>query len=127
MTRSVPEWIGKTSDSRIPPRVRLRVFERHNGICHISGRKIRPGETWECEHIVALSLGGEHRESNLAPALTAPHKVKTAQDRKDKATADRAKANHIGIGKGSRWPKSRLKKKVSGEVVDRETNKQVWP
>ena len=42
MSRAVPEWIGKTPDTKVPPRVRLRVFEKHDGTCHISGRKIRP-------------------------------------------------------------------------------------
>lgn len=33
MTRDVEEWIGKTPDSAIPKRVRLRVFERLGGQC----------------------------------------------------------------------------------------------
>jgi hypothetical protein len=67
MTRSIPEWIAKHDDQAVPPRVRLRVFAAHDGICHISGRKIAAGERWELEHKVALCNGGQHRESNLAP------------------------------------------------------------
>lgn len=97
MTRSLPEWIGATPDAKIPPRVRLRVFERAGGVCHISGRKIAPGETWELDHIVALVNGGEHRESNLAPALTGPHRGKTKADVATKS-ADRARrASHVGV------------------------------
>lgn len=97
MTRTVKEWRGKTPDSKIPPRVRLRVFETHKGVCHISGRKIAAGEPWECDHVVALINGGEHREANLAPALRDKHKEKTAADVKEKATvARKAKAN-LGI------------------------------
>lgn len=101
MSRSVDEWIGKTDDTPVPARVRLRIFERDSGVCHLSGRKIRPGEKWELEHVKALSLGGEHRESNMAPALVAPHKVKTAADRCEKAKNDRVRKRHLGI-KGKR-------------------------
>ena len=100
--RAVEEWIGKTSDTPVPPRVRLRVFTAADGHCYLSGRKIRPGEKWEVEHKLALSLGGEHRESNLAPALVAPHKVKTAADRRMKAKNDRVAKRHLGIKKRRR-------------------------
>jgi len=97
MSRATKEWIGKTHDSKIPPRVKLRVFEAHGGICHLSGRKIAAGEPWDCDHVVALINGGEHREKNLAPALRDKHREKTAADVKEKATvARKAKAN-LGI------------------------------
>lgn len=96
MSRKTDEWIGKTDDAKIPPRVKVRVFERHGGRCHISGRLIRAGEVWECDHIVALCNGGKHQESNLAPALSAPHKAKTAEDVAEKATVYRKRAKHIG-------------------------------
>ena len=65
MSRSVPEWIGATDDSAIPPRVRLRVFEAHGGVCHLSGRKIRAGEEWDCDHVKALINGGENRDITI--------------------------------------------------------------
>lgn len=95
--RTVEEWIGKTDDTAVPPRVRLRIFERDLGVCHLSGRKIRPGEQWELEHKTALCNGGEHRESNLAPALAQPHKDKTKEDRALKAKNDRVRKRHLGI------------------------------
>lgn len=118
--RSTAEWIGKTDDTPVPPRVRARVFIRDGGICHLSGRKIRPGEKWEVEHVVALCNGGEHRESNMAPALVEPHKVKTAADRRVKAKDDRVRKRHLGIRKPSKFAcarNSRFKKKITGEVV----------
>lgn len=120
--RSVPEWIGKTPDAKIPPRVRLRVFDRFNGVCHLSGRKITAGEPWDCDHIVALVNGGEHRESNLAPALRDKHREKTAGDVAEKATVRRKALAHRGIRKRSSFPCSKdspFKKKISGEVVRR--------
>ncbi len=100
--RSVPEWIGSSPDAAIPPRVRLRVFERHAGKCHLSGRKIMPGDAWDCDHIIALCNGGEHRESNLAPALRDKHRAKTAEDVAEKAKTRRTRLKHLG-----QWPKGR--------------------
>jgi len=96
MTRSLPEWVGKTDDTRAPLRVRLRCFERANGTCHITGRKITPADKWELDHIVALINGGENRESNLAPALVKAHRQKTAEDVAMKAKDARVRAKHIG-------------------------------
>ena len=35
MARSVPEWVGKSDDTRVPPRVRIRVYDAYDGVCHI--------------------------------------------------------------------------------------------
>jgi 5-methylcytosine-specific restriction protein A len=105
--RSTEEWIGATPDAKIPDRVRLRVFERHGGICYLSEIKIRPGMKWEIEHVVALCNGGEHRESNMRPALQVAHKAKTAQDRKEKAKSERIRKKHFGITKPKQKIQSR--------------------
>jgi 5-methylcytosine-specific restriction protein A len=120
MTRKTDEWIGKTPETPAPPRVRLRVFERYNGTCYLSGRKIMPGDKWHIEHLQALINGGENRESNMAPALVEPHKIKTAADVKQKAKNDRVRKKHLGIKKPSSFACSRnskWKKKINGEVV----------
>lgn len=95
--RAVEEWIGKTPDTPAPARVRLRVFDRCGGICHLSGRKIQPGDKWDMDHITALVNGGENRESNLAPALKEEHRKKTASDVAMKAKVDRVRKKHLGI------------------------------
>lgn len=100
MARTVEEWIGKDDNTPVPPRVRVRVFEAHEGRCHRSGRKIRAGEAWQCDHVLAIINGGQNRESNLAPILTDPHKEKTAEDVRIKAKTARTKAKHLG-----QWPK----------------------
>lgn len=121
--RSVPEWIGATDDAAIPARVRLRVFDRFDGICQETGRKIMPGDEWDCDHEIALAAGGEHRETNLRPVLREAHRAKTAEDVKTKAKIDRVRKKHLGLSKsraslpGSKA--SRWKRKVSGEVVPR--------
>jgi 5-methylcytosine-specific restriction protein A len=97
--RNTQEWIGKHDDAKVPNYVRLRIFNRDNGICHISGRKITAADTWELEHKIALCNDGEHRESNMAPALTGPHKAKTKYDRAIKSKNDRVQERHLGIKK----------------------------
>ncbi len=97
--RSVLEWIGKTPDSMPPPTVRARIFDAHDGRCHISDEKIKPGDAWDLEHKKSLRNGGENRETNLAPALRSKHREKTAQENKDGAKADRMHMAHIGVRK----------------------------
>ena len=97
MARTVPEWIGKTQDTKVPPRIRLRIFEREGGKCWISGRKIRPGDLWDLDHKVALINGGEHRESNLFPALRDKHREKTREDVAAKAKTAEVRSKHLGI------------------------------
>ena len=113
--RPVPEWIGKTPDTPVPPRVKVRVFEAYEGRCYLSGVKIQPGMKWEVEHKRALCLGGENRETNLAPALVAAHKAKTAQDIGMKSKADRIRMKHLGLKKPSRG--FRGHRKFNGDVV----------
>jgi 5-methylcytosine-specific restriction endonuclease McrA len=100
--REVEEWIAKHDDQAVPRAVRVRIFDRYEGRCYLSGRQIRAGDKWELEHIKALCNGGEHRESNLAPALVDPHKVKTKADRKIKAKIDRVRKKHLGLKKSGR-------------------------
>lgn len=95
--RAVPEWIATHDDQAVPPRVRLRIFERHNGICYLAQRKIAAGEPWDLEHIVALCNGGQHRESNLAPALRDKHKAKTREDMAEKSATYHKRARHVGV------------------------------
>lgn len=99
--RTTQEWIGKTDDARPPDYVRLRVFNKYDGICYLSQRKILASDTWDLEHIHAICNGGENCESNMAPAMTAPHKIKTKADRAIKAKNDRVRKRHIGIKKPS--------------------------
>jgi len=123
MNRTTDEWIGKTDDDPIPPRVRARVFDRCGGTCHISRRSIRPGERWDCDHIVALVNGGEHRERNLAPVLHVYHRQKTAEDVNLKSRIYRKRLYHLGIKRKGRSlvgnKNSKWKKLLDGRVIKR--------
>ncbi len=95
MARALPEWIGSTPDAKVPDRVKIRIWEREGGRCHLSGRKIMPGELWDLDHKVALINGGEHRESNLFPALRDKHREKTREDVAEKSVTYRVKSKHV--------------------------------
>jgi 5-methylcytosine-specific restriction endonuclease McrA len=123
--RSVPEWVGKTSDTPIPQRVRIRVFERNRGICQCGcTRRIWPGQRWETDHIVAIINGGENREKNLQTLLGDCHDKKTGKDVAQKSkTYERKLMNH-GIKKkrGPPMPgskRSKWKRRMDGSVVRR--------
>lgn len=100
--RTVREWIGKTPDTRVPPRVADRVLKAHGDRCYLTGREIRPGDVWQIEHKKALCNGGENRESNLGPALVEPHKIKTKADRREKKKVDRIRKKRFGLLKARR-------------------------
>lgn len=114
--RSIPEWRGKTPDSPVPDRVKVRVFARHEGYCHWTGKKIMPGDTWDTDHVIALINGGENRESNLAPILRGKaHKEKTARDVAIKSKTARVRKRHLGLKKPrtiTRW------RRFDGSVVE---------
>lgn len=97
MARSTAEWVGKHDDQAIPPRVKLRIFERYGGACHICKQPIKVGETWQADHVIALANGGRHAEANLAPAHKHCHVAKTVIDVKVKAKIARVKKRDLGI------------------------------
>lgn len=101
--RKVKEWVGKTHDSPIPAKVRLRVFEKYEGKCGLTGRKLRAGE-FDIDHIVALADGGEHRETNLHPVWRPKHREKTAKENSARAKVGAKKIKHFEPKKVARNP-----------------------
>lgn len=114
MARSVDEWIGKTDDTQIPPRVKIRVFDKHSGHCVVCGTRIGGSLLPAYDHIVPLVNGGENRENNLQLLCVPCHKAKTVQDIKEKALVARKRKNHLGI---KRAKKKMGYRKFSGQVV----------
>lgn len=102
--RALPEWIGKTPDTKIPDRVRTRIYEREGGLCHVCGMSLK-GKRWEPDHRPALINGGQNRESMIFPACIPCHKEITKADVKEKAKTAALKAKHTG----SAAPKQKIK------------------
>src|SRR5690349_4585475 len=127
MSRTVKEWIGKTPDTPIPPRVRVRVFKRFNGICQECQIEIT-SKRWICDHRTAIINGGENRENNLGPIHEACDKTKTAADVAEKSRVYQKTAAHLGVKrrKGRPMPGTRasgIKKPFFGPPIDRRTGK----
>ncbi len=123
--RAVELWVGKTDDTPVPPRVRLRIWEREGGRCWITGRKIMPGEPWDLDHKIALCNGGANSEDNLAPALRDKHREKTKDDVAEKSKVVRIRQKHLGIYPKSRGFSTDFVKKMDGSVVRREPKKRL--
>ena len=122
MSRTIAEWIGATDDSAIPPRVKIRVFERAGGCCLLCTLEIRGKLRPAYDHCIALINGGENRERNLQLLCVPCHSQKTAGDIAEKSITARKRAKHLGIKKPSRFPGSKdsgWKRKMNGEVVRR--------
>lgn len=122
--RSVEEWIGAKDDTPVPPRVRLRVFDRDGGRCQCGCTTlIRPGDKWETDHKIALVNGGLNRETNLVTLLAKHHKTKTAADVAEKSKTYERRLKHVGIKpKRASFQTNRdgpFKKKMDGTVVRR--------
>jgi len=123
--RSVKEWVGKTPDAPVPPRVRLRVLARGRYQCAVCGGYIATGVPWTCDHTVAIVNGGENRESNLRVICNKLClKPKDRADVAEKSRTYKKRAAHYGIKrrKGRPMPGSRasgLKKKMDGTVIRR--------
>lgn len=136
--RAVPEWIGKTPDSKIPDKVQLRIWAREGGRCYLTGKKIMPGDEYDFEHVIALALWPSsgpddhgNRESNIRLALRGAHKNKTKADRKRQAKSDRIRKRHIGIkqapklqGRGFAKPQTKYSR-AQGRFINRETGEPV--
>lgn len=122
MSRSLPEWSGSTADAKIPPRVMERVARKADGHCVKCTRETGPALPGECDHIVPLVLGGEHRETNLQWLCVPCHAAKTKLDVKLKAKVARIRKKNLGVKKPSRFPGSRnspFKMKIGGGVERR--------
>lgn len=95
MTRTVEAWQGKTDDTAIPPRVRLRVWDREAGRCHRCARKIPVGDAWIIEHRVAIINGGANAEPNLCLSCSWCKPLKDVEDVAQKAKTYAVRSKHV--------------------------------
>ena len=103
---------------RISTKERAAIFAANNGVCHICGMKIDPGQDWDISHEIPLELGGEDGGSNTKPAHRKCHRVHTAtEDAPRIAKARRQSNRHIGATQPARtiqsapFPKTERKPK----------------
>lgn len=119
--RDCQEWIGRSPNTPVPPRVQLRVLLRQSRLCAITGLPKGKGQEFQCDHIIRLKDGGENREVNLQMILVDAHKVKSAGERKSGKKVTSLQMKSFGINRQTvgqrRTLQSKFKRKISGEVV----------
>lgn len=124
MSREVPEWVGRSDDTPLPARVKLRIVERQGGGCARCTRQFSPRLLPEFDHRLALINGGANRESNFQALCEFCHATKTKLDVARKALDAGKRKKHLGLEtKRSRFPTSkngRFKAKIGGGVEPRE-------
>ena len=120
-------------------RERLRLFNLHNGICHICNQKIDGvRDEWEIEHIIphAIAFDQSETDENRKPAHKKCHAAKTKDDVATISKCKRVQARHIGAKSPSKSPlpfgkEHYLKSKISGGVTlrnqDRKAKKPSLP
>jgi len=106
---------------------KVRLFDRHRGICHVCGLRIHAerGEQWEAEHKTPIWLGGADDEFNMAPVHLDPcHRDKTAGEAGDRAKSNSQRQAFLGIPKPVKkrmaaGRKSGLRKTLRNGVIPR--------
>ncbi len=124
MPRKVPEWKGKTPDSRPPWSVIERLLEKQdhkcNGPCQ---QPIGPGNPYDVDHIIELKDGGENREGNLQLLCRKIcHHDKSTKRQVARARETRKRKKNSGYkGTKRKWPgHEKWKRMPDGRVVRRE-------
>jgi len=108
MSRSVPEWIGKSDDSVPPKAVFDRLWIKQGGKDAITGKPFVPADGRpHIDHVIPLADGGENRESNLQLIAIKTHRQKTAREAMARAEqrATMRAHRHYDLGRPSQWPK----------------------
>lgn len=115
MSRAIDKmWVARHDDQAIPPRVKLRLFERAEKRCQVCTGLIIGKLTPEYDHKVAIINGGEHAEHNLQVLCSECHKVKTRADVAEKSVMARKKIKASGIKKRTSF---RGWRKMNGDIV----------
>jgi 5-methylcytosine-specific restriction endonuclease McrA len=89
--------------------MRVRIFDKALGLCHLCGLRIgaTEGEKWHVEHLKPLWEGGKDDESNMAPAHINCHATKSKGEAPAKAKTDRQRDKHLGATRPAGQIKSR--------------------
>lgn len=100
-------------------RVKTQAWDRCGGRCEKCTAPLMSGHI-HYDHVIPTSLTADNSLANCQVLCDACHAGKTKFDRKVIAKAHRIEERRIGIHKSKRW-RNRLKKKLDGTVIDRET------
>lgn len=97
MSRTVSEWKGRTDDTPIPPRVKLRILARQGDRCRDCGQKFGGKLRPEFDHRPAMINGGENRESKIDAVCAPCHAICTKADVAEKSAVAKTRKSHLSI------------------------------
>ena len=115
-----------TSPWRPTPRKRLsdqekaQLFVDRDGRCFDCGRKVRPGERWSIEHIIALENGGTNEMTNLGICCPFCKPGKDAADHGKAAKSRRVRTKHVLPNSERKRRGFRFWRKFNGALVWRD-------
>lgn len=126
MSRTVPEWRGRSDDSRVPRSVYDRLYEKQEGKDAITGLPFRPGDKIIIDHIVPLKdASGGNRETNLQLITDETHKPKTAAEAKARAKERRIHERDRGyVRPKSKWQSRGFEKPAPQRTASRPIRKR---
>lgn len=84
-----------TKRRSITKAMRVRVFDRDQGVCYLCGLPIQIGQQWHVEHVKPLWCGGIDAETNMSPAHIDCHATKTKAEAAPRAKTNAQRAKHI--------------------------------
>lgn len=97
MGRKVDEWKGRTDETPVPPRVKLRICARQNDCCDECSLPFDVKRKPEFDHRPALINGGENRESKIVAVCSQCHKARTKADVGEKSLVNGIRAKRLRI------------------------------
>jgi len=100
--RAIPEWRGKTANSAVPDRVRLRISLRYSRKDALTGEPLRKG--WHIDHATALKdwIATEQYphgnvEHNMQPVNAEVNTAKAAQENRDRKKVTKLQSKSLNI------------------------------
>lgn len=129
MPRKLGPWCGKTDDSAVPVKVKLRILERQRNsvgipVCPDCGQPIRPGQGVEYDHAIPLIDGGKHDELNLRAIHRKPcHAAKTSREATERAERRATVSSHYGLRKPSQFQSRGFDKREPQRKATKPINK----
>jgi 5-methylcytosine-specific restriction endonuclease McrA len=122
-------WFPPEDRKPLTPKQRLELFMRQDGKCGNCGQRLEvKGNRPICvdAHLNPLWRGGSNALTNRELWCKPCTKPKTAKEATERAKGNRVRDKYIGIASSKRGGFSkRLSRKMSGDVVDRETGEIV--
>lgn len=89
-----------------------KLFVERGGRCHICKRKLRVGDDWIVEHLIALENGGTNDRDNLDITCLWCKPKKDAEDHASAAKSRGVAVKHLlpKSMRKSKWPKRKMRK-----------------